>query len=59
MQSLDRIINFRIPNETHAKMKEIAEREERPVSYLARKALVSFVEDYPKSKRILEPGRSQ
>ena len=60
MQSLDRVINFRIPIEVHNKMKEIAEREERPISYIARKSIVSFVEDYPNSKRILEPkGRAR
>ena len=56
---MERLINCRVPNEVHAKMKKIAASEERPISYLTRKAVVSFVEDYPKSKRILEPGRNQ
>ena len=55
MAELEKLINFRVPSETHAKMKEIAKREERPISYLTRKAVVSFVEGYPESKRILEP----
>ena len=43
-ERMDRVGSFRIPDETYAQLERVAAEDERPVSYIVRKAIEAYLE---------------
>ena len=47
---MEKVINCRVPDELHSKLKQIANFEDRPVSYITRKAVIAYMEEWEKER---------